>query len=173
MARTTKLNYISFDGDNVTFLSEVFHYTWNIINIDYPRNLKVIPNNFFANSDQKHVNLPEGITTIKQDAYALCYRLVDADLPSTLVSLCRGVFYGCRNLVEVRIPAATKDIGMFCFMECPKLKRIYNYATTPQQVSEIFDDDAHITIFVPRQSVSLYRKAHGWNTQDIQPMPEE
>ena len=108
---------------------------------------------------------------IDQDAFVDCRGLVYAHLPSTLETLGRGVFYACPKLEEVSIPVATKNIGMFCFMACPKLKRIYNYATTPQKVSSLFDKDAKITVFVPRESVDKYRQAECWKEQDIQPLP--
>lgn len=167
------LKYVTFAGE-AEWHEEVFSCATSLATIDFPRNLRTIPYLcFYHNHAIQHLSLPEGITTIDQDAFVECRGLVDAHLPSTLETLGRGVFYACPNLEEVSIPAATKNIGMFCFMACPKLKRVYNYATTPQKVSSLFDDDARITVFVPRESVDKYRKAECWKDMDIQPLPND
>lgn len=166
-----KLQYVTFAGE-AQLHENTFSCDISLTTIDYPKNLRVIPYLcFYQNNAIQHLNLPEGITTIDQDAFVECRGLVDVHLPSTLETLGRGIFYACPNLEEVSIPAATKNIGMFCFMACPKLKRIYNYATTPQKVSSLFDKDAKITVFVPRESVDKYRQAECWKEQDIQPLP--
>lgn len=165
-----KLQYVTFAGE-AQLHENTFCCDISLSTIDYPQNLRVIPYLcFYQNHAIHHLNLPEGLTTIDQDAFVECRGLVDAHLPSTLETLGRGVFYACPELEEVSIPAATKNIGMFCFMACPKLKRVYNYATTPQKVSSLFDRDAKITVFVPRESVDKYRQAECWKDQDIRPM---
>lgn len=170
-SHTVNLQYVTFAGE-AQLHESAFSYDYKLSTIDYPKNLRVIPHLcFFQNNAIQHLNLPEGITMIDQDAFVDCRGLVDAHLPSTLETLGRGVFYACPKLEEVSIPVATKNIGMFCFMACPKLKRIYNYATTPQKVSSLFDKDAKITVFVPRESVDKYRQAECWKEQDIQPLP--
>lgn len=167
------LRYITFAGE-AQWHEKAFSGAINLINIDYPNEFHIIPYLcFYQRLIIQHLDLPEGITTIDQDAFANCRGLVDAHLPSTLQTLGRGVFYACPNLEEVSIPAVTKSIGMFCFMECPKLKRIYNYATAPQKVSSLFDKDARITVFVPRKSVDKYRQAKCWRNMDIQPLPND
>lgn len=59
---------------------------------------------------------------------------------------------------------------MFCFMECPNLKRIYNHAPTPQKVTSLFDKDKKIKVYVPRESVEKYRQAECWKEQEILPI---
>ena len=49
--------------------------------------------------------VPEGVTTIEDEAFADCKNLERVHLPNTLATLGRGVFKGCTSLREVRRPA--------------------------------------------------------------------
>lgn len=165
------LNYITFGSGEITLMPNCFSCLRNIKTFDFPSSLRNIPYVCFSYSRFKQLVIPEGVVSIDQDAFAVNDSLVSVTLPHTLEQIGRGVFYMCPNLREVHIPPYVNTIGMFCFMECPNLQCIYNKAEEPQHVTDIFDEDAHITVYVPRQSVDKYRSADVWKTQNIQPMP--
>ena len=100
------------------------------------------------------------------DAFACCHNLKSVQLPSTLKTIARGVFWDCPCIEEITIPAGVATIGEYAFFYCTGLKHVYNYAPEPQPVSVIFKRPG-ITIHVPAASVELYRNAQHWKMQEI------
>lgn len=66
-----------------------------------PNTVKTIENYCFTSSSLKSVTIPEGVTTI-----------------------CRGAFYGSRDLADAHIPNSVREIGDVAFCICPRLKEI-------------------------------------------------
>lgn len=69
--------------------------------------------------DYKSISFGEGITRIGN--YAFCYSpsLVSVEIPSTVASYGKGVFYGCASLTTVKAPA--KEISESMFALCDEL----------------------------------------------------
>ncbi len=55
------------------------------------------------------VVLPETITIIGYDVFAMCKKLTSVNIPSSVKSIAGDIFYGCENLKEITIPG--KDIS--------------------------------------------------------------
>lgn len=109
------------------------------------------------------IHFPEGLENIGRDCFASS-GLIEAQLPDSLRSLEQGVFFGCRRLRSVTLPASLERIGDFCFYGCDSLVEVRNYSLTPQPISNVFKDTLGLrrTLYVPAQSIQLYRKAPYW-----------
>lgn len=117
------------------------------------------------------VIIPEGVTAIDLDAFAVCEKLVEVKLPQSLTTLGRGVFWRCQSLEEISLPVGVTSIGEYCFMECTKLRKVENHATDPQPVMSLFSLDANpISLEVPLESVDKYSTAPEWNRLLITPL---
>ena len=123
-----------------------------------------LPFNMFREcSSLKTIHFPEGLENIGRGCFAYS-GLVEAHLPDSLRSLEPGVFYNCRNLRSVTLPASLERIGDFCFYHCDSLIEVRNYSDTPQPITNVFRDTIGLkrTLYVPSQSIDLYRKAPYW-----------
>ena len=85
-------------------------------------------------------------------------------MPDSLRSLELGAFYSCQSLRSVTLPASLERIGDFCFHHCDSLTEVRNYSDTPQPITNVFRDTIGLkrTLYVPSQSIDLYRKAPYW-----------
>ena len=114
-------------------------------------------------SSLKNIHFPEGLENIGRDCFAYS-GLTEAHLPDSLRSLELGAFYSCRSLRSVTLPASLERIGDFCFHYCDSLTEVRNYSDTPQPITNVFRDSIGLkrTLYVPSQSIDLYRKAPYW-----------
>lgn len=75
----------------------------------------------------KKVVIEEGITAIREDAFANFYAMTEVSIPSTLVSIEAGAFRGCRAMTNIIIPENIEEIGNHIFWNCSALTEvIYN-----------------------------------------------
>lgn len=110
----------------------------------YFTNVKVIPMSFFSGCKlMKSIKLPESLRSIEAWGFSGC-AITEIVLPQSVENLEKLVFYGCRSLTKVYSksltpPYADNDVdGVFPY--CTNLEHIY----------------------VPIESVELYKKASGW-----------
>ncbi len=87
------------------------------------------------------LNLPYSLTDIGEEAFAFCTSLKTVVIPSTVRELHHNVFNGCYNLESIKIESATPpDAGSnmpLGYVRCP--------------------------IYVPSQSVDLYKNTYPWD----------
>ncbi|MDE6638694.1 MAG: Ig-like domain-containing protein, partial [Muribaculaceae bacterium] len=97
--------------------------------------------------------VPEGVNDIKYLAFRWA-RFKTVSLPSSLQSLEASAFYLCENLEKIT-----------CYAKVPPVMTQLYYGV-PGYLLDIFKG----SIYVPSESVELYRKADGWNKFDILPI---
>lgn len=170
-AKCGNLFHVSFPKSMHNIDNDAFAGCSNLDNIILPDGLTEIKNATFHKTAIHEIIIPEGVTLIGKDAFVDCRNLSKVQLPSTLKTLERGVFFKCPKLCELTIPAGVESLGDYLLMENPNFKCLYNYAVKPQPVYDLFDNPEKVTVYVPRQSVDLYRNAPYWRECNIQPMP--
>lgn len=107
-------------------------------------------------SQIEQVIIEEGICILCDDAFADCTKLVQVDLPGSLLSIgvgafsncvsletvllqegviriCDGAFAGCENLTYISFPESLKIIGEEAFMQCTSL----NWVRFPWELERI------------------------------------
>lgn len=144
-----------------------FYACENIYSLRLSERLTEIATAAFCGSKIKKVEIPEGVTRIKLDAFGNCLELEEVILPETLQAIERGAFYNCPSLREITIPARVTKIGEFQFFECTSLTDIYNYAPEPQVLTPIHRNPKQITLHVPADAIEKYRKADYWKEMQI------
>ena len=108
----------------------------------------------FKNTVVKKIILPEGLTSIGDDAIS------END-----------------ELEEVRIPSTVTEIGDFAFYYSTAIKKIINNAVTPQDIKGkgVFGnaelDKSKVKLYVPNGCVAAYKAADEWKDFDIQEQP--
>ena len=99
-----------------------------------PNTLRVI-SGFNNNTNIKYVHVPEGATTICDNAFGNS-SLRSIDLPSQMQFIDEWAFYNCTSLTHVSMPATLDSMGEGCFESCSVLPAIVipdGLATIPQE----------------------------------------
>lgn len=95
---------------------------------------------------------------------------VDLSRVTGLTSIRNSRFTRLTALEEVELPSCVTEIRYEAFNGCSKLAVIDCYALVPPTVGEnaFAGTDADLTIFVPEQSIDLYKAADGWKDFPIE-----
>lgn len=76
------------------------------------------------NEKTTHVELPDGITSIDDNAFVRCFCLTEIIIPDSITSISSWTFYGCSSLTEVTIPEGVTYIGLYAFRDCGSLRNL-------------------------------------------------
>ena len=72
-------------------------------------------------SGKSRVELLEGISSIRDDAFSGCENLTSIELPKGVTSIGDGAFSGCENLTSIELPKGVTSIGKKAFLMCDNL----------------------------------------------------
>lgn len=117
------------------------------------------------------VTLPEGLISIGQANFTHCISLKEMVIPNSVTSIGSTAFSLCTGLTKVTIGSGVTTIGAMSFMSCTALTTIYNYAVTPQEIdfyTFLQVPTAACTLYVPEESVDLYKAAPVWMNFEVQ-----
>lgn len=122
--------------------------------------------------------MPATVREIGVYAFESVRKLRTINLPDSLKLISEGAFYNCSSLNKITIPATVDTIGDRAFYWCEGLTSITCKAIIPPVCNEnkdcFYDVDKSIPVFVPAESVALYKGAPAWHEfTNIQPIPEE
>ncbi len=81
------------------------------------------------------VTIPDGITSIDNDAFSDCTSLTSITIPDSVTSIGNSAFSNCTSLTSITIPDNVTSIGNFAFLSCTSLISI----TIPDRVTSIGD----------------------------------
>ena len=109
------------EGYGADFKENIFDPVTGNGTLLFDGQISVIPTNAFLGcANLERVNLSGYITSIGNEAFALCESLTD-------INLCRvehiedNAFRGCSSLTTITIPYSVKHIGVSAFMQCNAL----------------------------------------------------
>lgn len=107
---------------------------WCSLTINGGSNPLSFTKKFYSAPDVEVTDLviPEGVTSIPQNAFYQCEGIKSVSLPSTLTTIGESAFYGCNGLKSVAIPAGA-EIGYGAFQHCENLTNV----TIPEGVTKI------------------------------------
>ena len=157
--------------------------------VKFPKSLKYI-SGFTDCTGLTKVEFSEGVEYIS--AFGGCTGLTEVKFPKSLKQIggfahCTGLtkvefsegveyiwgFTDCTGLTEVELPKSLKTIYEYAFYECTGLTKVYCKPLTPPAVDRQYDSAPvqifadYCRIYVPRNSVELYKDADGWKDCDI------
>ena len=113
-------NPFAFCYPHVTCNSPNFIFEDNVL---YTLDRKLLIG-YYGNYDIDKVNIPEGVETIGDYAFAGSWWLKTIKLPFTLSRIGDNAFLGCHNLEKVEIQDNLRYIGNSAFEDCWKLNEI-------------------------------------------------
>lgn len=80
--------------------------------------------------------IPDGISTINNEAFSLCTKLTGISLPDSVTTIGKLAFANCWNAKDINIPKSITIIGEMAFSGCSELK---SPVTIPDGVTAIGD----------------------------------
>lgn len=189
---TDKLEYINWEKliGLQTIGARAFTYS-GIKQVTIPANVRTIEENAFSGCEEL-TNLTIQTVLLKEISKGVwdnCTKLTTIDLSATQINkIGENAFYGCTALKTVKLPQILQEIGATAFAGCTamteftippmvttlgdrflawntSLKKLtvqsYNPCAATSKTFEYIDKD-QVTLFVPKQTVSLYKNATGW-----------
>ena len=116
---------------------------------------------FYECTSLKNIVIPNSVTSIGENAFYNCDGLTYITIPNNVTSMGQSIFYDCARLTSVIIGSSVTFIGDNALSYCP-LSSVTCLATTPPSASG-FPNTSTAKLYVPKESVELYRTTSGWN----------
>ena len=152
-------------GNNVKNIGEyAFSGCTNLKSeIKLPQSITSMGRNVFGNCDSVTKASIE-CENIGKEAFTGCDSLSSVVLSENVKIISENAFYGCPTITTITLPSSITNIEKYAF-NCKNLKIVYCKPITPPTIdSHIFGYDATInTIYVPTESVDLYKSAINWS----------
>ena len=142
-----------------------FQICRNLTDINIPSGVTFIGDYAFGDCYKlSSITIPSGFTYINNGMFQKCYSLTSIDIPSGVTSIGINAFTNCTSLTSINIPSGVTSISTYAFNSCRGLTSITVNATTPPTLgSATFDNTNNCPIYVPIDSVELYKSASVWN----------
>lgn len=102
------------------------------------KNLRIIKEFAFSDSNIEEINLPSSLEKIGIRAFFGCQNLKKVVVPEGVLEIGDAAFASCKNLEEVYLPNSLKKLNTQMFLNCPKLKRVHLPDGTTHLPDEFF-----------------------------------
>lgn len=190
---TRKLKTVKL-GNNIEELAyRAFHDCHALESIVLPESIRIIKEDAFDSCvNLKTINIPGNATNLGISIFSSCFKLENITIGEGIKKIPDYMFRKCKSLSEITLPTTIEQIGMKVFSGCESLKTIYVKPLTPPSVPKEYivsgginknqveswlalKDVDDFIIYVPTQSLDLYKEAQGWNEyiDKIQPYEYE
>ncbi len=94
---------------------------------------EIYPYAFHGCSDLTSITIPEGVTSIGEEAFRSCSSLTSITISNSVTSIGKRAFSNCTGLTSITIPNSVTSIGDSAFSYCTELTSI----TIPNSVTSI------------------------------------
>lgn len=162
-------NNTAFTGElsipaGVTSIGRSFYGLRALTTVNIPDGVQTIGDQAFANTTKlTEVTIPASVTSVGS-AFFGCSGLASATLSEGLETMGNNMFYGCSSLTAITIPASVKSIAYSTFMSCTNIKNVKSLSAVPPVCASdlTFDDCSTAKLMVPAGSIDAYKEATGW-----------
>jgi hypothetical protein len=177
---TNCIVYTTLDGNiidltsvaNASLISNIYSNGIGIMTFD--KTITAItnmtrPDGFRERTNLVTVVLPNSVESIGNYAFYGCSNLTSIVLTDRVVnnpSACIGncAFLKCSKLQEITIPSGLRYIYNNVLTDCTSLNKITILDTTPTDLgNSAFDNTGNCPIYVPAESINLYKTASKWS----------
>ena len=111
----------------------------------------------------KKTTIPHSVTSIGDEAFAFS-DLQSIVVPPQIDTLKYRAFYGSEHVTSIELPKSNPWIAIEAFRKLPNLQSIISKSPNPENIEEVFDNDAYnnVTVYIPKGSRSAYESHEGW-----------
>ena len=121
----------------------------------------------YRNSVQK-IELGNGVTSIGQATFAMCYSLASITIPDGVTSIGLTAFYSCYSLASITMPNSVTSIELAAFDDCWSVAfydfTAYTSVPTLSGTSAFGNLAIDCQIRVPASLVDAWKTATNWST---------
>lgn len=151
--------------DGVTEIDyEAFHDCRSMEQMRLPKGItRIAPNLFVGTWSLQSVTVPDGVKYVESNAFTGS-GVREVILPASIEGIGEGAFWSCGSLRRITLPEHISYIGDHVFWHCDSLLEVSCLNPNPVEISNIFRDTLNLprVLFVPRESIELYRAAKYW-----------
>ena len=136
------------------------YYPWNsmrsqIREIELGPDVTHIGISAFSSTSLTSVTIPEGVTSIGNDAFYNCTSLTSVSIPSSVTSIGTWAFQSCSSLTNITIPEGVTSIANYTFDGCSSLSSITIPASVTSIGNNAFQDCSSLTSITIPASVTI------------------
>lgn len=125
MKDMTNLTEIDLSGALIDEIPDgAFSGRWALDKVVLPSTLRTIGSRAFYETRLTSIDIPKGVTSIKNYAFYNSQKLEKADLPDSLTSIGEYAFHRCFSLQSVKIPAKLTTVSRSAFQSCQSLANL-------------------------------------------------
>ena len=118
---------------------------------------------FWGGESIESISIPEGVTSIGRLAFAGCIKARTVSLPSTLESISWGAFSADSLIKTICLPKSCIQIEDFAFDSCRGLTSLYvEWLTPPAITNYTFYGCSNAVLYVPFGCKIAYKTAEYW-----------
>ena len=112
-----------------------------------------------------NLNIPDGVTSIKESLFEDCTSFVSVEIPGSVTNIGNRAFSDCSGLANVIISDGITSIGEGAFFNCTGLESVYVWSETPPTLGmyAFYDVPTTVTLYVPSGTKNTYSVADGWS----------
>lgn len=129
------------------------------------QNRSFTPNTLIAGC--KATTIPNSVVEIGENAFYNCQSLETITIPNSITKIGISAFNACTALSAITLSENLTAIGEWAFDDCNNLIEVVCYATQPPTISRYTFLGISPTIYVPVESIELYRKTNIWKDFQI------
>ena len=118
-----------------------------------------------------NTTIPEGITIISNCAFAGA-QFTSITLPNSITDIQGEVFTGCKKLTSITFPVNVGSIKNYTFNGCTALKTITSLNPTPPTLGTGNYQGTVTDVYVPEESVELYKTSWKQYANVIKAIPQ-
>ena len=89
----------------------------------------------------RNIKLPDGIKTIRGNAFARAYNLTEINIPEGVVTVDMVAFRYCMSIEKLYLPSTLKNIGWLAFTEMSMLKEVHIAAKEKPEEDTYYDGE--------------------------------
>ena len=143
-----------------------YQYSSYITSVTLPEGLTSVCDNAFRGcSSLTSITIPDAVTSIGSYAFYNCSSLTSITIPDGVTGIGSAAFYNCSSLTSITIGSSVTSIGRYAFYNCTSLTSVTSSATTPPSCGyyyEPFSSDTYEQATLYAAS-NLYTTASYWS----------
>ena len=159
----TGLKSVKIPESAIAIGNDAFSLCDGLTSVTIPNSVTTIGHYAFYNcSGLTEITIPNSVTTIGNSAFFRCEGLNSVTIGEGVQTIGDFAFQRCENLTSVTIGKNVTTIGTAAFLMCYGLTSVTAYNPIPVDIAFGGVDCTKCTLYVPAESVELYKAAEGW-----------
>lgn len=159
-----KFNEVHYSFTNPLYQAKnLFVNNKLVTDLEIPEGVTHINAGAFYGGNFKSVIISKGVTTIDNEAFAVCKELINLEISDSVTSIGKGAFTGCTKIVTVNIPKSVTTIGESAFASCKGLTSFFIPSNVQYIGSLAFAYIANLQIYCENSKIN---GSSWWNVYD-------